>query len=113
MKMDTKYFELADAKRDGFFNIGQAAEASGVSAMTSRRAIALESAAELKLDLPGLAHLYEEFNDMPVVSISNAQRRPLPDANWYATVHHGIDPSGYCPTSQPRGDYLAFLGRIA
>ena len=61
-------------------------------------------------DLPGAYRCWPQF---PLVSISDDQRKPLPDANWYATVHHGIDPSGYCPSSQPRGDYLAFLGRIS
>jgi len=65
-----------------------------------------------RLDLPDLAPLYREFRDMPVVSISDAQRKPLPWANWQATVHHGLPHSLYA--FQPkRGDYLAFLGRIS
>ncbi len=65
-----------------------------------------------RLDLPELAPLYDEFGDMPVVSISDAQRSPLPHANWQATVHHGLpfDRSAY---RQKPGDYLAFLGRIS
>ena len=56
--------------------------------------------------------LYDEFSDVPVVSISDAQRNPLPDAGWVATVHHGLPPGLFsmCPTS---GGYLAFLGRIS
>jgi glycosyltransferase involved in cell wall biosynthesis len=50
---------------------------------------------------------------MPLVSISDAQRRPLPRANWVATVHHGL-PEPVCPYNPaPRGDYLAFLGRVS
>ena len=44
-----------------------------------------------RLDLPDLQPLYDEFSDMPVVSISNDdQRSPLPQANWVATIHHGL-----------------------
>src|SRR5438105_7293151 len=43
-----------------------------------------------RLDLPDLVPLYQEFREMPVVSISDAQRRPLPFANWQGTVHHGL-----------------------
>lgn len=65
-----------------------------------------------RLDLPELRPLYEEFNDVPLVSISDAQRRPIPHANWIATVHHGIQLSEF--TFNPRrGSYLAFLGRIS
>ncbi|MER3421266.1 MAG: glycosyl transferase [Chloroflexota bacterium] len=65
-----------------------------------------------RLDLPELAPLFAHFNDLPVVSISDAQRVPLPSAHWLATVHHGLDLRPF--TFQPRaGDYLAFLGRIA
>jgi len=65
-----------------------------------------------RLDLPALAPLYREFSDMPLVSISDAQRTPLAWANWYGTVHHGIPPDLY--TLQPAaGSYLAFLGRIS
>jgi glycosyltransferase involved in cell wall biosynthesis len=49
---------------------------------------------------------------MPLVSISDAQRRPLPWANWHATVHHGLPRHLYRYHSQPQG-YLAFLGRIS
>lgn len=65
-----------------------------------------------RLDIPGLAALYHEFSEQPLVSISNAQRRPLNDANWIATVYHGLPPQIHAVTETP-GRYLAFLGRIA
>src|SRR5262245_16594221 len=45
-----------------------------------------------RLDLPDLVPLYREYGEMPLVSISDAQRTPLPWANWHATVHHGLPP---------------------
>jgi len=66
-----------------------------------------------RLDLPGYQEMFERHYDFPLVSISNAQRRPLPDANWAGTVLHGL-PTNVCrPQPSPRGDYLAFLGRIS
>ncbi|ADJ28468.1 glycosyltransferase family 4 protein [Nitrosococcus watsonii] len=65
-----------------------------------------------RLDLPDLAPLYQAFPEMPVVSISNAQRHPLPFANWQATIYHGLPENLYDFHPQP-GDYLAFLGRIS
>jgi len=66
-----------------------------------------------RLDLPDLVPVYREFDDMPVVSISNAQRAPLPFANWVGTVYHGL-PANLCRyTETPQGDYFAFLGRIS
>jgi glycosyltransferase involved in cell wall biosynthesis len=64
-------------------------------------------------DLPDLRPLYIGFSDMPLVSISNAQRRPIPNANYVATIHHGIPKHLYEPTFEPRGGYLAFIGRIS
>jgi glycosyltransferase involved in cell wall biosynthesis len=64
-----------------------------------------------RLDIPDLVPLYEEFSDMPVVSISAAQREPLCWANWQATVHHGLPRELYRYEPDP-GSYLAFLGRI-
>jgi glycosyltransferase involved in cell wall biosynthesis len=65
-----------------------------------------------RLDLPDLQPLYTEFSDMPVVSISDAQRRPLPQACWQQTVHHGL-PRDLYKCMPDRGRYLAFLGRIS
>ena len=66
-----------------------------------------------RLDLPELAPLYREFGDMPLVSISTAQRKPLAFANWIATVHHGLARE-VCPFNPaPRGGYFAFLGRVS
>ncbi|MCC2643612.1 MAG: putative Glycosyl transferase, group 1 [Nitrospira sp.] len=64
-----------------------------------------------QLDLAELFPIFEEFADMPLCSISNAQRRPLPHLNWQGTVYHGL-PACYpfCPAP---GSYLAFLGRMA
>jgi glycosyltransferase involved in cell wall biosynthesis len=64
-------------------------------------------------DLHDLKPLYVGFSDMPLISISNAQRRPVPNANFLATVAHGIPAHLHKPTYQPRGGYLAFLGRIS
>jgi glycosyltransferase involved in cell wall biosynthesis len=65
-----------------------------------------------RLDLPELPALYREFRDMPVVSISDAQRVPLPHANWQGTVHHGLPLDLFTAREAP-GSYLAFLGRIS
>ena len=64
-----------------------------------------------RLDLPHLLPILREFAMMPLVSISNAQRVPVPWANWYGTVHHGLPTSLYTRGSGD-GGYLAFLGRI-
>ena len=64
-------------------------------------------------DLPDLRGFYFGFRDMPLVSISQAQRAPLPHANFVATVHHGIPADLHRPVTAPRGNYLAFLGRIS
>src|SRR3982074_582758 len=63
--------------------------------------------------LPDLKPLYVGFCEMPLISISNAQRRPVSNANFLATVQHGIPSHLHKPTYQPQGGYLAFLGRIS
>jgi|SRR5690554_4371413 len=65
-----------------------------------------------RLDLPDLQNVYKSFYDMPVISISNAQRKPLPYANWVGTVYNGI-PENLLKFHPAEGKYLAFLGRIS
>jgi glycosyltransferase involved in cell wall biosynthesis len=65
-----------------------------------------------RLDLPDLEAVYREFRDTPVVSISNAQREPLPHAAWEETIHHGLPLDLFGPGRGEEG-YLAFLGRIS
>ncbi len=65
-----------------------------------------------RLDLPELVPLYDEFYDVPLVSISIAQRRPLPNACWAGNVYHGLPLERYPFNAEPEG-YLAFLGRIS
>jgi glycosyltransferase involved in cell wall biosynthesis len=65
-----------------------------------------------RLDVPDLTALYQEYSDMPVVSISDAQRAPLMGANWLGTVYHGI-PEGALRFHEEAGAYFAFLGRIS
>jgi glycosyltransferase involved in cell wall biosynthesis len=64
-------------------------------------------------DLPDMKPLYIGFSDMPLVSISNDQRTPIPHANFAATVYHGLPSDLHTPTYHPRGGYVAFLGRIS
>ncbi|HEX5215522.1 MAG TPA: glycosyltransferase family 4 protein [Vicinamibacterales bacterium] len=65
-----------------------------------------------RLDLADLQPLYDDFHDMPVISISDAQRRPLPQARWVGTVAHGLPPDlhRFDPIG---GETLVFLGRIS
>ncbi|HSN04849.1 MAG TPA: glycosyltransferase family 4 protein [Nitrospira sp.] len=65
-----------------------------------------------RLDLPELEPVFREYAEMPLVSISDAQRLPIPWANWQATIHHGLPRDLYTFHPQPEG-YLAFLGRIS
>lgn len=65
-----------------------------------------------RLDLPELEPVFKNFNPCPLVSISESQRRPLPDADWQATVYHGLPSSLY--SFQPNaGDYFLFVGRVS
>ncbi|WP_024891481.1 glycosyltransferase family 4 protein [Luteimonas huabeiensis] len=66
-----------------------------------------------RLDLKDLAEAYRRWPQYPLVSISHQQRGPLPMGNWVATVPHGLPEDLYAPVASPRGDYLAFLGRIS
>jgi glycosyltransferase involved in cell wall biosynthesis len=65
-----------------------------------------------RLHVPDLQPLFGEFADVPLVSISDDQRRPIPWANWQATVYHGL-PRDLHTFRERQGDYLAFLGRIS
>ena len=65
-----------------------------------------------RLDLPDFVAVHERFGDVPLISISNAQRAPINSANWQATIYHGL-PENLFRFYPDRGDYLAFLGRIS
>lgn len=64
-----------------------------------------------RLDLGGLAEVAHRFRGAPFVSISHNQRMPLRDANWLATIYHGLPERSLAPSFK-RGTYLAFLGRL-
>jgi glycosyltransferase involved in cell wall biosynthesis len=65
-----------------------------------------------RLDLPELQPVFSTFSSLPVISISNSQRRPIPQANWVKTIYHGLPEHLLAP--QPvKPSYLAFLGRIS
>jgi glycosyltransferase involved in cell wall biosynthesis len=66
-----------------------------------------------RLDMADLAGVFRRWDHYPLVSISDDQRKPFPDANWAATVHHGLPLALFPPPPPSRGEYLAFVGRIA
>jgi glycosyltransferase involved in cell wall biosynthesis len=66
-----------------------------------------------RLDLPDMHSLYSAFSEVPLVSISNNQRTPMPPVNWAGCIHHGLPQNLLKPLPDRRGDYLAFLGRIS
>ncbi len=66
-----------------------------------------------RLDIADLVHIYHRYKKQPLVSISHAQRRPMPiDVNWMGTVYHGL-PLDLYQKGEGKGDYVAFIGRIS
>lgn len=65
-----------------------------------------------RLDMAELQPFFDQFRDIPVVSISRAQQAPLPQADWIGTVHHGL-PTDLLRFEASPGEYLAFVGRIS
>ena len=65
-----------------------------------------------RLDLPEHQPVFKTFSKIPLVSISNAQRRPVPQANFISTIHHGL-PENLLTPQAVKPSYLAVLGRIA
>jgi glycosyltransferase involved in cell wall biosynthesis len=80
--------------------------------LLSRQATPFVTTLHGRLDLPEHQPMFDTFNRVPVVSISNAQRRPVPQANWVRTVHHGL-PVRLLEPKPVKPSYFAFLGRIA
>jgi glycosyltransferase involved in cell wall biosynthesis len=64
-----------------------------------------------RLDAPGMPELLEAHGRVPLVAVSESQRRWFPDQHWVATIHHGL-PLDAMPLSTEPGDYLAFVGRV-
>ncbi len=65
-----------------------------------------------RLDLPELQMIYRKYTDIPLISISNNQRQPIPYAKWAGTIYHGLPVQLY-KKGEGEGGYLAFLGRIS
>jgi len=80
--------------------------------VTRRQKITAVTTMHGRLDIPDVHPVHQEFAEMHLVSVSDAQRRPMPWANWVGTVYHGIPENLHQPRVQP-GSYLAFLGRIS
>lgn len=66
-----------------------------------------------RLDLWHLPGVYRFYRELPLISTSNAQREPLPEANWAGTVYHGLPLDQYAPVGPGNGGYFVFLGRIS
>ena len=81
--------------------------------LMSRQNVPFVTTLHGRLDLPEHQPVFETFSDIPIVSISNSQRRPIPKANWIDTVYHGLPKNLLRPHEDTTPSYLAFLGRIS
>ena len=80
--------------------------------MARRHSVPYVTTMHGRLDKPELVPIFRTFVDAPLISISDAQRGPHPEANWRGTVYHGLPIDLYRPVAGP-GRYLAFVGRIS
>src|SRR5262245_59976516 len=95
-----------------FASVGEAkARQANARPATARQAIVTRLHGQQ--DLFELRDFYRIFSRMPLVSISDAQRTPIAEANFVATIPHGLPRDLLSATFRPNGDYLAFVGRIA
>jgi len=78
----------------------------------SRQSVPAVTTLHGRLDLPELQPVFNTFAKVPVVSISDSQRRPLPQANFVRTVLHGLPEKLLTPQGSGERNYLAFLGRV-
>lgn len=98
---DARRYDVVHSHLDAMaFSFGRQSAAPWVHTMHGR------------LDLPELQPFFRQFSDVPVVSISDSQRRPIPYANWVGRVYNGVATEGL-PFGTGRGGYLAFVGRIS
>jgi len=81
-------------------------------ALARRTHVPVVSTLHGRLDLWGYTSVFSEYREIPLVSISNAQRSPLPHANWAATVYHGL-PGDLYNLNEKGGEYLVFVGRVS
>jgi glycosyltransferase involved in cell wall biosynthesis len=81
-------------------------------ALASRQTVPHLTTMHGRMDIPDYVPLFSTFADTPLISISDAQREPLPDANWIGTVYHGLPADLYRPQPNP-GKYLAVVGRVS
>lgn len=80
--------------------------------LAMRQAVPMLTTLHGRLDLPDYAPIFREFAKLPFVSISDAQRKPMPWLTWAKTVYHGLPPDAF-PYQKGPGNYLAFLGRTS
>lgn len=64
------------------------------------------------LNMPGHQTIFRQYPEMPLISISDSQRRPIPDINWIDTIYHGLPLDLLSPAYEP-SDELVFIGRIS
>jgi glycosyltransferase involved in cell wall biosynthesis len=83
------------------------------NSLFSRQEVPFVTTLHGRLDLPEFAAVYRMFPNVPLVSISNNQRTPVPDLGWAATVYHGMPQNLLTPQPGGKHDYFAFLGRIS
>lgn len=101
---------MAWAQQDRFDIVHSHVEAPGF--LFARYAqVPVVSTLHGRLDIDFMPQLLEEFSDVPLVAISDSQRRWAPDANWVATIHHGLPLEEMPVNAGQTGDYLLFLGR--
>ncbi|MBI5643999.1 MAG: glycosyltransferase family 4 protein [Deltaproteobacteria bacterium] len=99
-------------KREGEFDIIHS-HIDCIGFVLGRRAkIPVVSTLHGRLDRWEHRFIFKEFSEMPVISISNSQRTPLPGANWAGTVYHGV-PGGLYKFHEKPGDYLVYVGRVS
>ena len=99
------------ARADRFDLVHSHVEAFGF-AFARHSPVPVVSTLHGRLDAAGMPELLEEYRDVPLVAISESQRRWAPQANWVGVVHHGL-PLEHIQPAAARGDYLLFVGRIA